>query len=39
MVLPMEHPLAKKEKVDVEDLNGIPFLLLEHREKTEVSDP
>ena len=38
VVLPMEHPLAKKEKIDIEDLNGLPFLLLEHGGKTEVSD-
>ncbi|MEI3063125.1 MAG: LysR family transcriptional regulator [Oscillospiraceae bacterium] len=37
-VLPMGHPLAEKETVAVEDLNGLPFLLLEHGGKTEVSD-
>lgn len=37
-VLPMEHPLAAKEAVAVEDLNDLPFLLLEHGGKTEVSD-
>lgn len=37
-VLPMGHPLAAKETVAVEELDGLPFLLLEHGEKTEVSD-
>ncbi|MCH3951026.1 MAG: LysR family transcriptional regulator [Acidaminococcus sp.] len=35
--LPPEHPLTKKEKIAPEDLNGEPFLLLEHGGKTEVS--
>ena len=38
VVLPMDYPLAKEEKIDIEDLNGLPFLLLEHGGKTEVSD-
>ena len=38
VVLPMGHPLAEKEAVAVQDLNGLPFLLLEHGGKTEVSD-
>ena len=38
VVLPLGHPLAKKETVAIEDLNGLPFLLLEHGGKTEVSD-
>ncbi len=37
-VLPLGHPLAEKETVAIEDLNGLPFLLLEHGGKTEVSD-
>ena len=37
-VLPMGHPLAAKEAVVVEELNGLPFLLLAHGGKTEVSD-
>ena len=37
-VLPMGHPLAAKETVAVEELDGLPFLLLEHGGKTEVSD-
>ncbi len=38
LVLPQGHPLAEKEAVEIEELNGIPFLLLEHGGKTEVSD-
>ena len=38
VVLPMGHPLAEKEAVAVQDLNGLPFLLLERGGKTEVSD-
>lgn len=38
VVLPAGHCLAEKETVAVEDLNGLPFLLLEHGGKTEVSD-
>ena len=38
VVLPVGHPLAAGEHVAVEDLNGLPFLLLEHGGKTEVSD-
>lgn len=38
LVLPLGHCLAEKEAVAVEDLNGLPFLLLEHGGKTEVSD-
>ena len=37
-VLPVGHCLAGKEAVDIEDMNGLPFLLLEHGGKTEVSD-
>lgn len=37
-VLPMGHPLAAKETVAVEELDGLPFLLLEHGGKNEVSD-
>ena len=37
-VLPVGHGLAEKETVDIEDMNGLPFLLLEHGGKTEVSD-
>ena len=33
-VLPVNHPLAKKELLDYEDLNEQPFLLLEHGGKT-----
>lgn len=38
VVLPIGHPLAEKEAVAVQDLNGLPFLLLERGGKTEVSD-
>ena len=38
VVLPKGHPLAEKEAVAVQDLNGLPFLLLERGGKTEVSD-
>ena len=38
VVLPMGHPLAEQEAIEIEQLNGLPFLLLEHGGKTEVSD-
>lgn len=38
VVLPVGHFLAEKDEVAVEDLSGLPFLLLEHGGKTEVSD-
>ena len=38
MVLPVGHPLAVHESVPIEALNGLPFLLLEHGGRTEVSD-
>lgn len=38
VVLPAGHSLAEREAVAVEDLNGLPFLLLEHGGKTEASD-
>lgn len=38
VILPVGHPLAKKETVSLTDLNSQPFLLLEHGGKTEVSD-
>ena len=37
-VLPVNHPLAAKEKLDYQDLNDQPFLLLERGGKTEVSE-
>lgn len=37
-VLPVDHPLAKKDLLDYKDLNDQPFLLLEHGGKTEVSE-
>ena len=38
VVLPLNHPLAQKEKIDIHDLENQPFLLLEHGGKTEVSE-
>ena len=38
VVLPVGHPLAEKETIPVSVLNDQPFLLLEHGDKTEVSD-
>ena len=38
VVLPVDHPLAEKDAVNIEALDGVPFLLLEHGGKTEVSD-
>ena len=38
VVLPAGHYLAERETVAIEELNGLPFLLLEHGGKTEVSD-
>ena len=38
VVLPVNHPLAQKEKIDIQDLENQPFLLLEHGGKTEVSE-
>ena len=38
VVLPMGHPLAAKDAIPLADLNGLPFLLLEHGGKTEVTD-
>ena len=38
MVLPAGHPLVEKDAVAIEELSGLPFLLLEHGGKTEVSD-
>ena len=38
VILPVGHPLAEKETIPLADLDGQPFLLLEHGGKTEVSD-
>ena len=38
VILPVGHPLAKKKTIPLADLDGQPFLLLEHGGKTEVSD-
>lgn len=37
-MLPAGHYLAEKEAVGIEELDGLPFILLEHGGKTEVSD-
>ncbi len=38
VILPVGHPLAEKETIGINDLNGQPFLLLEHGGKTEVTE-
>ena len=38
VVLPVGHPLAQQEAVDIRALNALPFLLLEHGGKAKVSD-
>lgn len=38
VVLPEEHPLAQRKRIPVRELEGQPFLLLEHGGKTEVSE-
>lgn len=38
VVLPKGHELAEQEKINIEDLEGQPFMLLEHGGKTEVTD-
>lgn len=38
LVLPTGHPLSEQETVAIEALQGLPFLLLEHGGKTEVSE-
>ena len=38
VVLPKDHPLGRKSAIDPQDLNGLPFLLLEHGGRTEVSE-
>ena len=37
-VLPTDHPLTQKEVLSPRDLDGQPFMLLEHGGKTEVSE-
>ncbi len=37
-VLPKEHPLAGNAVIDITELNGQPFMLLEHGGRTEVSE-
>lgn len=38
VVLPADHPFTKKDRIDIRDLEGEPFLLLEREGKTEVSE-
>ena len=38
VILPVGHPLTEKKTIPLADLDGQPFLLLEHGGKTEVSD-
>ena len=38
VVLPKSHPLTAKARIDPTDLNGEPFMLMEHGGKTEVSE-
>ena len=38
VVLPCGHPLAERERIDIHELDGLPFLLLEHGGKTEVTE-
>lgn len=38
VVLPPNHKLAKNERINIKDLDGEQFLLLEHGGKTEVSE-
>ena len=37
-MMPVGHALTRRETVAIEALDGLPFLLLEHGGKTEVSD-
>lgn len=37
VILPVDHPLTRKKKIPVHDLEGQPFLLLEHGGRTEVT--
>ncbi len=38
VVLPLNHKLAKNDRINIKDLEGEQFLLLEHGGKTEVSE-
>lgn len=38
VVLPPDHPLAAKGAIAPADLDGLPFMLLEHGGRTEVTD-
>ncbi len=38
VILPVGHPLSEKSRIHPQDLNGLPFMLLERGGKTEVSE-
>lgn len=38
VILPERHPLCRKKAIEPGDINGQPFLLLEHGGRTEVSE-
>ena len=38
VVMPKEHPFREKQAIDISELNGQPFMLLEHGGRTEVSE-
>ena len=38
LIMPIGHPLTEKETVAIEELEGLPFLLLEHGGRTEVTE-
>jgi DNA-binding transcriptional LysR family regulator len=38
VVLPKGHPLCARERIEPDDLNGQPFLMLEHGGRTDVSE-
>ena len=38
LIMPKGPALSEKDLIDPEDLNGLPFMLLEHGGKTEVSE-
>lgn len=38
VILPKKHSLSKNQKIDINQLNGQPFLLLENGGKTEVTE-
>ncbi len=38
LVMPKEHPFRERQVIDISDLKGQPFMLLEHGGRTEVSE-